>query len=92
MYIDYRNHIVTYHLISGETVSTATLRIGFVEYLQTTVCEPAFVQCHESIAVNIKAIDKLTKTDITVRSKEIIPVSKSKYAGVMEQYMSYRFD
>lgn len=92
MYIDYRNHIVTYHLISGEQISTATLRIGFAEYLETTVAEPIFVQCHESVAVNIKAIDKLTKTDIMVRNKEIIPVSKSKYANVAEQYMNYRFD
>jgi len=92
LYIDYRNHVVTYHLISGELISTTTLRISFAEYLKTNITESCMIQCHESIAVNIKAMDKLTKTDITVRNKEIIPVSKSRYADVAEAYMNYRFN
>lgn len=92
MYVDYRNHVVSYHLLSGETVSTSTLRIGFAEYLNQIHSEKEFVLCHESIAVNIKAVDKLTKTEITVRNREVLPVSKSRYAKVAEAYMDYRFD
>lgn len=91
MYIDYRNHVVSYHLLSGETVSTNTLRIGFAEYLQKNHKESDFVQCHESVAVNIRSIDKLTKTDIMVRNQEILPVAKGRYAQVSEKYMNYRF-
>ena len=91
MYMDYRNHVVSYHLLSGETISTSTLRIGFAEYLKQNHDGGDFVLCHEPIAVRIKAIDKLTKTDITVRNQEILPVAKSRYAQVAKQYMDYRF-
>ncbi|MGN0267029.1 MAG: LytR/AlgR family response regulator transcription factor [Lachnospiraceae bacterium] len=91
LYIDYRNHVVSYHLISGEVISTSTLRIGFAEYLKKNHPEADFVQCHESVAVNIASIDKLTRNDIVVRNKEMIPVSKSRYPDVADKYMSYHF-
>ena len=91
MYLDYRNHVVSYHLLSGEIISTSTLRIGFAEYLTQNHKEDTIVLCHESIAVNIQSIDKLTKTDLMVRSREILPVAKSRYAQVAEKYMNYRF-
>lgn len=91
MYIDYRNHVVSYHLLSGETISTSTLRIGFADYLNQNHAGEDFVQCHESVAVNIRSIDKLTKTEIMVRNQEILPVAKSRYAKVSEKYMNYRF-
>ena len=37
------------------------------------------------------AIDKLTKQEITLRGGELLPVSKSRYAEVVERYMDYRF-
>ena len=92
MYLDYRNHVVSYHLLSGETISTSTLRIGFAEYLIQNHEEDNIVLCHESVAVNIRSIDKLTKTELMVRNREILPVAKSRYAQVAEKYMNYRFD
>lgn len=92
MYLEYRNHVVTYHMLDGEEISTTTLRIGFAEFLRQNHDENGFVQCHESFAVNIAAIDKLTKTEAVVRSKELVPVSKSKYADVSSSYLNYRFD
>ena len=53
--------------------------------------EDDIVLCHESVAVNIQAIDKLTRTELMVRNKEILPVTKSRYALVAEKYMNYRF-
>ncbi|MBE5906948.1 MAG: response regulator transcription factor [Lachnospiraceae bacterium] len=91
LYIDYRNHVVSYHLSTGETESTPTLRIGFAEYLKENHGNSGFIRCHESIAVNIGAIDKLTKSDITIRNHEQLPVSKSRYAEVLDAYMDYRF-
>ena len=91
MYIDYRNHVVTYHMANGEIVSTPTLRIGFSEYMDDNHSNQDFVRCHESISVNISAIDKLTKTDVTLRNKEVVPVSKSRYTEVADSYMNYRF-
>ena len=44
-------------LLSGDTISTSTLRIGFSEYLNQNHTEEDFVQCHESVAVNIRSID-----------------------------------
>ncbi len=92
MYIDYRNHVVSYHMADGEIVSTPTLRIGFLEYMEENHSGQEFIRCHESICVNLAAIDKLTKTDITLRSKEVVPVSKSRYAEVADRYMDYRLE
>ena len=92
MYIDYRNHVVSYHMSDGEVVSTPTLRIGFMEYMDENHSGQDFIRCHESISVNLTAIDKLTKTDITLRSKEVVPVSKSRYAEVADRYMDYRLE
>ena len=91
LYIEYRNHVVSYRMSNGDIISTPTLRIGFAEYLADNHSGKDFVRCHESIAVNIAAIDKLTKTDITLRNNEHIPVTKSRYAEVMDSYMDFRF-
>lgn len=91
MYLDYRNHVVCYHLLLGETVSTSTLRIGFADYLAQNHEEDNIVLCHESVAVNIQSVDKLTKNEIMVRNHEVLPVAKSRYAQVAEKYMEYRF-
>ena len=90
MYIDYRNHVVSYHMADGEIVSTPTLRIGFSEYMDENYADQDFVRCHESICVSLEAIDKLTRTDITLRNKELIPVSKSRYTEVADRYMDFR--
>lgn len=92
LYLEYYNHVVTYHLYDGECVSTTTLRIGFAEYLRQNHPDPQLIMCHESFAVNIPAVDKLTKTELTVRNKERLPVAKSRYAQVSEAYMNYRFE
>ena len=76
---------------NGEALSTPTLRIGFSEYMDENHAGQNFVRCYESIYVNLGAIDKLTKTDITMRNHEIVPVSKSRYAEVVDSYMNYRF-
>ena len=91
LYIEYRNHVVSYHMNDGAVISTPTLRIGFVEYLENNHPGKDFVRCHESIAVSIAAIDKLTKTEITLRNDELIPVTKSRYAEVLDSYMNFRF-
>lgn len=92
MYLDYRNHVVTFHLLDKTEISTATLRIGFEEYINETLNNDIIVKCHESFAVNIAAIDRLEKTDIILRNKESIPVSKSKYQAVSQSYLDYRFE
>ncbi len=91
LYIEHSNHVVSYHMNDGSIISTPTLRIGFAEYLAENHPGNDFVRCHESISVNVSAIDKLTKTDITLRGGEQIPVTKSRYSEVMERYMDYRF-
>lgn len=91
LYIEYRNHVVSYHMSDDSIISTPTLRIGFAEYLEENHSGKDFVRCHESIAVSVAAIDKLTKTDIMLRGGEHIPVAKSRYSEVMDAYMDFRF-
>ena len=80
LYIDYRNHVVSYHMSDDSIISTPTLRIGFAEYLNVNHPGNDFVRCHESIAVNIAAIDRLTKTD--TRGKKQIFRSHGRLYGL----------
>lgn len=90
LYVDCNNHKVTFHLLSNDTITTPTLRIGFAEYVEELLPTDMFFRCHESIAVNIAAIDKLVKYEIELRNKEIIPVSRNRYAEIASAYMDYR--
>lgn len=81
---------LSFHLLSNDTITTPTLRIGFAEYIEELLSADTFVRCHESIAVNIAAIDKLVKYEIELRNKEIIPVSRNRYAEIASAYMDYR--
>lgn len=92
MYLEYRNHVVSYHLVDKSIVSTSTMRIGFADYLKAMPESTGLVQCHESFAVSVQAIDKLSKTDVTVRNGELVPVSKSKYEATSSAYLNYRFE
>lgn len=87
MYLDYRNHVVMYHLYDKSEVSTPTLRIGFTEYLTLNHNNTDFVRCHESISVRVGAIDVLSKSEITLRNLEIIPVARARYTEVSRAYM-----
>lgn len=91
-YIEYRNHTATYYLLTGENFTTTTFRVGFKEYLQNYHANSLIVLCHESFAVSIAAIDMLTKTEIILRNQKVIPVSKSRYQEVANQYLEYRFN
>lgn len=90
LYVDCNNHKVTFHLLTNDTITTPTLRIGFAEYVEELLPIDMFLRCHESIAVNIAAIDKLVKYEIELRNKEIIPVSRNRYAEIASAYMDYR--
>lgn len=90
LYVDCNNHKVTFHLLTNDTITTPTLRIGFAEYVEELLPTDMFLRCHESIAVNIAAIDKLVKYEIELRNKEIIPVSRNRYAEIASAYMDYR--
>ncbi len=92
MYIEYRNHTANYVLLDGSVITTTTFRVGFKEYLKQNHAEGNIVQCHESFAVNLGAITKLSKTEIILRKNEVIPVSKSRYPEVADRYLNYRFD
>jgi DNA-binding LytR/AlgR family response regulator len=90
MYVDCSNHKVTFHLLSNDPIATPTLRIGFAEYVEELLPTDMFLRCHESIVVNIAAIDKLVKYEIALRNKEIIPVSRNRYDEIASAYIDYR--
>lgn len=90
LYLDYRNHIVTYHLADGKEVVTTTLRIGFMQYIQTNLVGSELILCHESVAVNIKSVEKLSRDGIILTNGENLPVSKSRYKEVHEKYLSFK--
>lgn len=90
VYIEYFRHVVKFHLSNGEEVDSITLRIGFTQFLEENLEIENLVRCHESYVANLSSIDSLTKTEITTRYGDIIPISKSRYPEVSEKYLNYR--
>ena len=48
-----------------------------------------FVSCHRSYVVNIGAIRKISRTDITMDSGKIIPLSRRSYDSVNRAFIDY---
>jgi DNA-binding LytR/AlgR family response regulator len=48
-----------------------------------------FIRCHRSYVVNIKHIKKIVKTEITLESNKIIPLSRRLYGDVNKAMIKY---
>ncbi len=48
-----------------------------------------FISCHKSYIVNMNYIQKISKTDIVLSTGDCVPVSRSYYKILKENFMSY---
>lgn len=80
----YKRQILTY--LSNDRM------IEFYYKFSTLVSElvnKPFIQIHRSYIVNLQYIHKLTKTEITLKTGQILPVSRDLYQAVKTTYMNY---
>ena len=48
-----------------------------------------FIRCHRSYIVNIKHINKITKTDVVLDGGKFLPLSRRMYNGVQEAWIKF---
>ena len=50
---------------------------------------PRFIQCHKSFIVNMDYISDFTPSSLTVRTGDVIPISKSRYKDVRNAFFGH---
>lgn len=49
----------------------------------------SFLQCHQSICVNLKLVDKICRYHFTLRNGKQIPISQSRFQETKERYLAF---
>ena len=75
-YVESENVHVAVHTVSGVYRSRISLA-KFAEQLDET-----FIKVHRSYIVNLKYVKKITRTDITMVSGDLVPISRGMYDEV----------
>ena len=75
-YVESENVHVAVHTVSGVYRSRISLA-KFAEQLDET-----FIKVHRSYIVNLKYVKKITRTDITIVSGDLVPISRGMYDEV----------
>ena len=85
-YIEVKGHYVDIHTAS----SVITYKTSLEDIMGSLNESSAlFIKTHRSYAVNIDKILKIGRTELTLTTKEVIPVSKSMYGSANEEFIKY---
>ena len=77
-------HYIEYHLVDGEILRVRQSMSDAKKKLETH----DFVQIHRQYIINLRAVERISVTNSSVRmySGEVLSISKSNYDAVMERY------
>ncbi len=81
-YVEAMQHNVIYHLADGREVE---IYATFANAAEEILKESRFIRCHRSFIVNMDKIVSITRSEITMQDKQIIPVSRL-YADAKRRY------
>lgn len=90
IYCENFNRKVVLHMLSGETIESSTIRIGFIEYIKDLMEEKSMLQIHSSYVCNMNYVDRLSDKEALLRNGEVLPVSKKMYPSVRQVYINYK--
>ncbi|MCR5374539.1 MAG: LytTR family DNA-binding domain-containing protein [Lachnospiraceae bacterium] len=85
-YIEVKGHYVDIHTMS-DIITHKTSFEDIMELLNEN--SVFFIKTHRSYAVNIDKILKIGRTEVTLITKETVPVSKSMYQPVNKAFIKY---
>jgi len=89
VYAEVLGRSVLYHLISGKVVTCAE---AFGPVCQALMKFGCFVQPHRSFIVNMRHIDTIESSRITMQDKSVVPIAQGKAKEVRQQYLSYQME
>lgn len=87
-YCEVRGRTLNFHLHGGTVLQSN----GRMDNLWQSICEQKqFARPHRSFIVNMDFIQNISSNSITLTSLERIPVPRSKFAEVKNQYLDFAF-
>lgn len=89
LFCEYKNHSVVFTLKNGEEIASRTIRESFSDYIAPILENRHFLRCHSAFVINMRFIEKFTKSSFTMRGNKDIPVAKGQYTMVRDVCMDY---
>ncbi len=86
-YIGTRGHTLAICCTDGKVQEST----GKLNDLERQICGDVFLRCHQSYIVNIRHVESMTGTVLTVAGEQI-PVSRRYYAEVKRRYQKMLFE
>ena len=90
--IDYNN--IIYCIMFSPYIDICTVNDKFtirkkISDMEKILPSDLFIRCHKSYLVNVKYIRQVTKKNIIMENKQVIPISRGKYDYVNEVFSDY---
>lgn len=89
VYVECRNHILTYHLADGTVLPGRTIRTSFEVAMAPLLQEQNFIHPHKSFILNADFVERLTSQVFVMQGGAEIPVTKSRYSQARSRYLQY---
>lgn len=89
VYAEAMGRKVLYHLSSGRTLECSA---KFSEVCTTLLKHHFFIKPHRSYVVNMKFINTIENTDITLQTSDSIPIAQGKTKGIKDCYLSFQME
>jgi len=87
-YIEAQNRYTILYLNSGASIRTPKPLYAFEDELSI---KNGFYKCHRSYIINLYRVDSYTSSEITMRSGNVVPLSRSYNTNFKESYFHYVF-
>ncbi len=85
-YVEVAGHYTHLHLAGAPAIRIKESLAAVVARFHS---KEQFVKCHRSYVVNLAYIEKISRTDCTLTDSTILPVSRSAYQHLNEQFIAY---
>lgn len=89
VYVECRNHILTYHLADGTALPGRTIRTSFEVAMEPLLQEKNFIHPHKSFIINADFVERLTSQVFVMTGGAEIPITKSRYSQARSRYLQY---
>ena len=83
-YLECTHHIVHFHLLSGEDVTSLSLRVPFSAVTGPLLADGRFLQPHRSYVVSLAAVRLLSAGELQMTSGARVPIPRGREGAVRE--------
>lgn len=89
-YIECTQHIVHFHLTSGEAVASLSQRVPFLRLATPLLADGRFIQTHRSYLVNLAEVRLLTAGEVQMHSGARLPMPQGRAEQVRQALLAWQ--